>query len=84
SHSGTTLLASEIKKRRCYTVDIDPIYCEISIRRLELFRQKGKLGWQNGNPFEQELPIIYDDKQPILERTHKQRNSKQPIQAKLL
>ena len=84
SHSGTTLLASEIKKRRCYTVDIDPIYCEISIRRLELFRQKGKLGWQNGNPFEQELPIIYDEKQPILDRTHKQRNSKQPIQAKLL
>lgn len=84
SHSGTTLLASEIKKRRCYTVDIDPIYCEISIRRLELFRQKGKLGWQNGNPFEQELPIIYDDKQPILDRTHKQQNSKQPIQAKLL
>jgi len=52
SHSGTTLLAAEIKKRRCYTVDIDPVYCEISIRRLERFRQTGKTGWQNGHPFE--------------------------------
>ncbi len=55
SHSGTTLIASEIHRRRCFTLDIDPIYCEISIRRLELFRQSGRLGWQNGNPFEQEL-----------------------------
>ncbi|HFE66695.1 MAG TPA: site-specific DNA-methyltransferase, partial [Chloroflexi bacterium] len=54
SHSGTTLLAAEIKKRRCYTVDIDPVYCEISIRRLERFRQTGKTGWQNGHPFEQD------------------------------
>ena len=55
SHTGTTLIASEIYQRRCCTLDIDPIYCEISLRRLELLRQTGKLGWQNGNPFEQEL-----------------------------
>ena len=55
SHSGTTLIASEVLQRRCFTVDIDPIYCEITIRRLERFRNTGKLGWQNGNPFEQEL-----------------------------
>jgi site-specific DNA-methyltransferase (adenine-specific) len=51
SHSGTSLLASEINNRRCFTIDIDPIYCEISIRRLELLRQTGELGWQNSNPF---------------------------------
>ncbi len=55
SHSGTTLLASELSKRRCYTMDIDPIYCEITIRRLERYRKTGKLGWQNSNPFEHEL-----------------------------
>ncbi len=55
SHSGTTLLASELLQRRCFTVDIDPVYCEITIRRLEHFRNTGKLGWQNGNSFEQEL-----------------------------
>jgi site-specific DNA-methyltransferase (adenine-specific) len=55
SHSGTTLVASEIHQRRCFTLDIDPVYCEISLRRLELLRETGKLGWQNGNPFEREL-----------------------------
>ena len=55
AHSGTTLLASEILKRLCYTIDIDPIYCEISIRRLENYRKIGKLGWQNSNPFEKEI-----------------------------
>ncbi len=56
SHSGATLMAAELNGRRCFTMDIDPIYCEISIRRLELLRQTGRLGWQNGHPFEKELP----------------------------
>jgi site-specific DNA-methyltransferase (adenine-specific) len=54
-HAGTTLLAAEMLNRRCYTIDIDPIYCEIAIRRLERFRETGKTGWQNGNPFEKEI-----------------------------
>ncbi len=58
AHSGTTLLASEISGRKCFTVDIDPIYCEITIRRLERFRTHGKLGWQNGHPFEIEAPEL--------------------------
>jgi site-specific DNA-methyltransferase (adenine-specific) len=41
--------------RRCSTIDIDPIYGEIAIRRLEHFRVTGKTGWQNGNPFEREI-----------------------------
>lgn len=55
AHSGTTLLAAEILGRKCYTTDIDPIYCEIALRRLERFRKLRKLGWQNGHPFEAEL-----------------------------
>jgi site-specific DNA-methyltransferase (adenine-specific) len=55
AHSGTTLLAAEILDRSCFTADIDPIFCEITIRRLEHFRQTGKLGWQNGHPFENEV-----------------------------
>lgn len=51
SHSGTTLIAGEISGRQVYTMDIDPIYCEISIRRLENFRSTGRTGWQNGNSF---------------------------------
>lgn len=71
AHSGTTLLAAELLGRRCYTTDIDPIYCEITIRRLERYRQTKKLGWQNGHPFEREIttPIVSmaeteEEKQP--------------------
>lgn len=55
SHSGTTLISSEILGRRCFTTDIDPVYCEITIRRLERLRITGKTGWQNSNPFEEEI-----------------------------
>lgn len=51
AHSGTTLIAGEKLKRRVYTFDIDPIFAEITIRRLERFRQTGKTGWQWESPF---------------------------------
>jgi len=55
SHSGTTLIACEKMSRKCYTSDIDPIFCEITLRRLENFRKSGKTGWQNSNPFAKEI-----------------------------
>ncbi|MGH9832323.1 MAG: DNA-methyltransferase [Blastocatellia bacterium] len=55
AHSGTTLLAAEMTGRHCLTMDIDPIFCEITIRRLEHFRRTGSTGWQNSNPFASEL-----------------------------
>lgn len=58
SHSGTTLIAAERLNRRCFTMDLDPIYCEITIRRLERLRHTGQLGWQNRHPFEAELPEL--------------------------
>jgi site-specific DNA-methyltransferase (adenine-specific) len=56
AHSGTTLLAAELLDRRCVTIDLDPLFCEITIRRLEHYRGEHKLGWQNRHPFENELP----------------------------
>jgi hypothetical protein len=32
-------------------VDIDPIFAEITIRRLERLRRTGKVGWQFMSPF---------------------------------
>jgi DNA modification methylase len=58
AHAGTTLLACERTGRRCVTFDIDPVFAEVSLRRLERFRQTGKTGWQAGNPFERELTEI--------------------------
>ncbi|MEA1981100.1 MAG: site-specific DNA-methyltransferase [candidate division Zixibacteria bacterium] len=59
SHSGTTLIACEKLGRSCYTVDIDPIFAELSIRRLERLRKTGKTGWQGLNPFEKELSDLH-------------------------
>ncbi len=51
AHSGTTLIAGEKLDRKVFTFDIDPIFAEISIRRLELYRKTGRMGWQWRNPF---------------------------------
>ncbi len=51
SHSGTTLIAAEMTGRRCFTSDIDPLFAELTIRRLEHFRKTGKPGFQCANPF---------------------------------
>jgi len=51
AHSGTTLIAGERLKRKVYTFDIDPVFAEITIRRLEHFRKTGRTGWQWQNPF---------------------------------
>lgn len=55
AHAGTTLLACERLGRSCITCDIDPVFAEITIRRLERFRSTGKLGWQRESPFAGEI-----------------------------
>lgn len=70
AHSGSTLLAAELLDRKCYTMDLNPVYCEIAIRRLEHFRRTGKLGWQNGNPFEPEI-LSSPELRNLLERDTK-------------
>ena len=55
AHSGSTLLSAEMLGRKCHTMDIDPVFCEIVIRRLENFRGTGRTGWQNSNPFAAEI-----------------------------
>ncbi len=56
SHSGTTLVSCEKLGRRCRTIDNDPVFCEVTIRRLEHFRKTGRTGWQNSHPFEDVIP----------------------------
>ncbi len=66
AHSGSTLISAEILGRRCYTMDLDPVFCEIAIRRLEHFRNTGKTGWQNSNPFAAEIEQDSDLKRLVL------------------
>ena len=42
AHSGTTLLAGERLGRRVFTFDLDPVFAELSIRRLENYRKSGR------------------------------------------
>lgn len=51
AHSGTTLVAGERLNRKVYAFDIDPVFAELSVRRLERYRKTGKTGWQWENPF---------------------------------
>jgi len=73
AHSGTTLLSAEMNRRRCFTMDIDPLFCEIAIRRLEHFRSTGRLGWQNGHAFEKEYTSPKYDKNGEAEDTPRTR-----------
>ncbi len=63
SHSGTTLIACERLGRACYTSDVDPLFAEITIRRLEHFRETRRTGFQFQSPFrELEASKIYTEK----------------------
>ena len=35
SGSGSTLIACELNKRSCYAIELDPIYCDVIIKRWE-------------------------------------------------
>ncbi len=59
AHSGTTLLAGERLNRRVVTFDLDPVFAELTIRRLDNYRATGKTGWQWHNPFP-EMEEVYD------------------------
>jgi len=60
AHSGTTLLAGEMHQRKVYTFDIDPVFAELAIRRLEHFRKTGKTGFQVANPFPEVAAEVAD------------------------
>lgn len=53
SGGGTTLLQAEVSKRICYTMDIDPKWAELSIRRLLRYRKTGLTGWGRQDPWEE-------------------------------
>jgi site-specific DNA-methyltransferase (adenine-specific) len=74
-HSGTSLLAAERLSRRCFTMDTDPICCEIAIRRLERFRSLGRTGWQGGHAFEDE-----EGRDPRLASALQAAGAKEPAQ----
>ena len=60
-HSGSTLLQSEISNRRCYTIDIDPIYCKIMVARLLHYRRTGDTGWGRKKILKDDQVLVNDE-----------------------
>jgi DNA modification methylase len=36
--SGTQIVAAERAGRRCYAMELDPVYCDVAVRRWEISR----------------------------------------------
>lgn len=68
AHSGTTLIVGEMNKRRVFTFDSDPIFAELSIRRLEHYRKKGETGFQFGNPFPEISDFVVEEQRKKTEQ----------------
>lgn len=60
-HSGSTLLQAEISKRKCYTMDINPIYCKIMLARLLHYRRTGQPGWGRTKILQDNKILVKDE-----------------------
>ncbi len=49
--SGTTIIAAEISGRRCYAMNLDPIYCGVAIARWQRFTQSDAILEATGQTF---------------------------------
>ncbi len=61
-HSGSTLLQAEIDHRKCYTMDINPVYCKIMAARLLHYRRTGETGWGRTKILKNGKILVSDEK----------------------
>ncbi len=54
--SGSTLIAAEQTGRRCFTMELDPLYCDVVIDRFQRFTGKRAILDGSGTPFPKEPP----------------------------
>jgi DNA methylase len=65
SGSGTTIMAAERIGRRAYTVEIDPHYVDVAIRRWQAFTRRDAVESETGSTFYQlaaERPCVSDER----------------------
>jgi len=48
--SGSTMIASEILQRRCFTIELDPRYCDVIVKRWQEFTGKTATYADTGQP----------------------------------
>ena len=49
--SGSTLIASEIKNRKCYGMELDPKYVDVIIKRWQEYTGKKAIHAESGEQF---------------------------------
>ncbi len=79
THSGTTLIAGELLNRRVFTFDNDPVFAELSVRRLENFRKTGATGFQYDNPFPEISGLLSRNSKKRANRKSEPTSDKRPI-----
>ena len=58
--SGTTIIAAERAGRRCYGVEIDPLYVDTIIRRWQQLTGKAAVNARSGATFESHIQELHD------------------------
>jgi DNA modification methylase len=56
--SGTTLIASERTGRRCYGIELDPLYCDVIVRRYIAFVGEKSLPPELTIPYQKTLKEV--------------------------
>jgi DNA modification methylase len=59
--SGTTLIAAERVRRRCYALEIDAIYCDTAIRRWQAYTGEAAYHAATGRSFDEISRTLGDD-----------------------
>jgi len=49
--SGTTIIAAELTGRRCFAIDVDPMYVDVAVRRWQQFTGKQAIHKVTEEPF---------------------------------
>jgi DNA modification methylase len=56
--SGSTLIAAEQTDRRCYSMELDPLYADVVVDRWQRFTGKRAILDGTGTPFPKEPPAV--------------------------
>ncbi len=49
--SGTSIIAAQRTGRRCYGIEIEPLYCDVTVRRWQAFTRDRAVRESDGRPF---------------------------------
>ena len=63
--SGTTLIAAELTRRRCYGIEIDPRYVDVAIRRWQALTHQAAIHNISGLSFDETTATLAADTEAL-------------------